>query len=100
MASGTRQPLNIIHRLTIFKPRPKNLDEANNKQVNQYNLCRRLFELSVGDLVSNKDNILSNKEVKIASKLKKDCEGPFKIIAKLSPTVYELSKITGKSIGK
>ena len=58
----------------------------------------------VGDeadnLVLRRNKTFLNKQAKIARKLNKDSKGPYKIIGKISPTTYKLSKIRGKSIGK
>ena len=47
----------------------KNLDEANIKQATRYNLCRRLIEFKVGDMVLKMATKLSNKADNKAGKL-------------------------------
>lgn len=72
---------------------------ANDRQAIYYNRHSQKTEFQVGNLVWKKDKSLSNKDLGIAKKLKKDYDGPFKIIRKVSPTMYKLGKIHGKSIG-
>ena len=78
----------------------RNFDKAYQKQSKQYNLRRRQFHFSLGDLVLNRNRIQSSKVKNIAAKLNPKFVGPFKIIKILSPTVYEIGDLIGNKINK
>ena len=76
------------------------MDKANEKQATQYNLRRRSIEYKVGDKVLKIETKISNKADNKARKLFNKYEGPYIIKKKISPTIYELKKIKGKSVGE
>ena len=77
----------------------KNLHETKIKQATRYNLRRRPIELKVGHRVLKIATKLSNKADSKAGKLHDKYEGPYIINRKISPTVYELKNLKGKSVG-
>lgn len=78
----------------------KNLDLAFIKQSHYYNLHHRSLKLNVGDLVLMKCRTLSSKLKNVSAKLNPRYVGPYKVTKVLSPTVYEISDLSLKRIGK
>ena len=76
------------------------MDKANEKQATQYNLRRRSIEYKVGDKVLKIETKISNKADNKARKLFNKYEGPYIIKKKISPTIYKLKNIKGKSVGE
>ena len=76
------------------------MDEANEKQATHYNLRRRPIEFKVGDRVLEMKTKISNKADNKAGKLFNKYEGPYIVKRKISPTIYELQNLKGKSVGK
>ena len=66
----------------------------------RYNLRRRSIELKVGDRILKISTKLSYKADDKAGKLFDKYEGPYIIKRKISPTVYELKNLKGKSAGE
>ena len=75
-----------------------NLEKAHTYQEKYFNEKHREVTYKVGDLVMQKQRILSNKEKNIASKLVPKFRGPLKITKVLSPLVYLLEGTKGEII--
>ena len=90
-----------MRRLKVIKEEvQKNLDEANEKQATHYNLRRRPVEFKVGDKVLKIATKVSNKADRKRGKLFDKYEGPYIVKKKISPTIYELKNLKGKSVGE
>ena len=90
-----------LRRLEVIKEEvQKNLDEANEKQATHYNLRRRPVEFKVGDKVLKIATKVSNKADSKTGKLFDKYEGPYIVKQKISPTIYELKNLNGKSVGE
>lgn len=86
----------LIHLFTEVKDR---LQKAHQDSAVRYNLRRRTNEYNIGDRVLKRKYALSNATQGYAAKLAPRYEGPFSIKRKISPIIYELAKMDGKSIG-
>ena len=92
---------NRLRKLQIIKEEvQKNLDEANQKQATRYNLRRRPIEFKIGDRVLTIETKISNKADNKAGKLFNKHEDPYIVKKKISPTIYELKNLKGKSVGE
>ena len=76
------------------------MDEANTKQATRYNFRRRPIEFKIGDNVLKIEAKISNKAENKAGKLFNEYEGPYIIKRKISPAIYELKILKGKSVGE
>ena len=74
----------------------KHIDDAQNRQARVYNKGRRHVEFHVGDIVLRRIKVLSNAAEGISGKLAEKWDGPFKIVEKMSPTVYRLEGVNAK----
>ena len=89
-----------LNRLKIIKDEvQKNLEVANERQAQYYNLRRRPISYEIGEQILRSEKTLSNKADNIAKKLNKNFEGSFFIKTKISPTIYEIKNKKGKSLG-
>ena len=77
-----------------------NLDQANQRQAQRYNLRRRSRVFKVGDLVLKRQHVLSSAAQNIAAKLAPKFQGPLRIRRVISPLVYELENLEGSAVGK
>lgn len=88
-----------LHELeSIFQKVRKHLIVAHQRNEKYYNLRKRHTELKVGQIVYKRTFFLSNKAKNFTSKLApkfKKCV----VTAKLSPLVYSLADLDGKSLG-
>ena len=75
----------------------KYIDAAKVKQEGYYNRGRKDIQFFVGDQVMRKTHYLSDASKKFSAKLAPKYEGPFTIVRKLSPVVYELGQGEGSS---
>ena len=66
------------------------IDESHVNQSKYYNRGKSIVEFVVGDEVMRRVHILSNAAQGLSAKLAPRYEGPYKITAKLSSTVYVL----------
>ncbi|XP_045776009.1 uncharacterized protein LOC123874579 [Maniola jurtina] len=89
---------NIGHLAKIFNDVQKSLWEAHVKNTKQYNLRRKETEFNVNDIVWKRTYVQSDKDryfsKKLAPKFVK-C----RIVAKLSPLVYQLQDMNGQDLG-
>ena len=90
-----------LRRLQVIKEEvQKNLDRANDKQATHYNLRRRPVEFKVGDKVLKIATKVSNEADSKTGKLFDKYEAPYINKKKISPTIYELKNLKGKSVGE
>jgi len=78
----------------------ENLDKAYQSQASRYNLRRRNRTFRVGELVLRRQHILSSAAQNVAAKLAHKFQGPFKVGRKISPVIYELTRLDGSAAGK
>ena len=86
--------LRDIHKLVCH-----NLENAYKKQKSHYDLRHRPLEFNVGDMVFKTNYVQSSAVRQFSSHLAPKYVGPFRIVKKLSPRVYTLENLRGKSIG-
>ena len=90
-----------MERIQVMKDKMNtNFDKAFKKQSKQYNLRRRQFQLSVGDLVLTRSRIQSSKIKNFAAKLNPKLTGPFRVTKILSPNVYQISDLINNKLSK
>lgn len=78
----------------------KFIDEGRVRQIKYYNRNKRKASFNVGDLVLCRTHKLSNAAQRFTAKLAPKYEGPYEILSKLSPTVYQLKVDNNRKIAK
>ena len=75
------------------------ITQASRKNKATYDLRRKHLEFDVGEWVWKKNFVQSSAPESIAGKLCKKYTGPFKIVKKTSPIIYQLCDESGADIG-
>lgn len=88
------------HFKILYKRCQENLKSAFTRQSKYYNLRRRNSPFAVGDKVWRRTHYLSTAVDSFASKLAPKFDGPFYVMNKFGPNVYELRTEKDESIGK
>ncbi|CAK1585808.1 unnamed protein product [Parnassius mnemosyne] len=83
---------------TIFKKVQKHIKNAHSRNEKYYNLRKRHVELKVGQIVYKRTHYLSNASKRFTAKLAPKFQKCV-ITAKLSPLVYTLASMEGKTLG-
>ncbi|KAJ8967369.1 hypothetical protein NQ317_017456 [Molorchus minor] len=83
----------------IFSEVQTNLEKARKQSTKTYNLRRRDVRYDIGDIVWRKNFALSNKSKFFTAKLAPKYLGPFYVLRKISPYIYELRNGKGKPQG-
>lgn len=81
----------------VFAQVRKNLDSQHEKNKKLYNRGRRSKPLKIGDIIWKKTRFLSNKGKYFSAKLAENYE-QFRIVDKLSDTVFKLQTVDGKPL--
>ena len=76
------------------------MDESNIKQATRYDLRSRPIEFEVGDRVLKIATKLFNNADSKAGNLSDKYGGPYIIKKEISPTIYELQDLKGKTVGE
>lgn len=87
------QRLNALRDLVI---RHNALAQA--KQKKYYDRGRRQVQFAIGDLVLRRSRVLSSAAQNFAAKLAPRYDGPYTIVAVLSPVVYDLESVDGRRV--
>ena len=77
-----------------------NTAKSFSRQRKYYDLRRRDWQPRIGDQVLKRQHILSNKANQLSAKLCEKFSGPFEIIRKVSPVMFDLQSQNGKLIEK
>lgn len=83
----------------LFAEVQKKLQQAYQTSRNRYNLRRRDDRFQLNQQVFKRNFVLSDASKQFTAKLNRKYSGPFIITKILSPWSYELSDLTGKSLG-
>jgi RNase H-like domain found in reverse transcriptase/Reverse transcriptase (RNA-dependent DNA polymerase)/Integrase zinc binding domain/Integrase core domain len=91
----------MVSQLSVlFKDVYNRLQRAHDKAAHHYNLRRRPLNLQLGDEVLKLNFTLSDANKDITAKLVPRYTGPFTVVNKLSPVIYQLQDAAGKDVGR
>lgn len=95
--AGIQQSVNTLKE--VYQEVNKRLQHAYEQSAKRYNLRRRPVQFCVGQIVYKRNFAQSSAPEKFTAKLAPKYIGPFTIVKKLSPLVYELENNKKRSIG-